>query len=152
MTTMSQDRPLGETITDAATEPFWAAAKEGVLKIRRCTACSKPNWYPRPVCPYCFGDTEWEATQGTGEIYSLTVTRRAGPIPYAMAYVRLDEGAHDAHQHHRLRPRRPEDRATCEGGVQSGAGRQHAADVHSSLMIIRASGRRSVPMHGTASG
>jgi uncharacterized OB-fold protein len=92
MSTMSQDRPLGATITDAATEPFWAAAKEGVLKFRRCTACAKPNWYPRAVCPYCFGDTDWEASKGTGEIYSVSVTRRAGPIPFAIAYVRLDEG------------------------------------------------------------
>jgi len=92
MSTMSQDRPLGASITDASTEPFWAAAKEGVLKFRRCTACAKPNWYPRAVCPYCFGDTDWEASKGTGEIYSVSVTRRAGPIPYAIAYVRLDEG------------------------------------------------------------
>lgn len=92
MSTMSQDRPLGASITDAATGPFWAAAKEGVLKFRRCTACAKPNWYPRAVCPFCFGDTDWEASKGTGEIYSVSVTRRAGPIAYAIAYVRLDEG------------------------------------------------------------
>jgi uncharacterized OB-fold protein len=29
---------------------------------------------------------------GRGEIYSVSVTRRAGPTPYAIAYVRLDEG------------------------------------------------------------
>jgi uncharacterized OB-fold protein len=92
MSTMSQDRPLGASITDASTTPFWEAAKQGVLKIRRCTACKKPNWYPRPVCPFCFGDTEWESSKGTVEIYSVTVTRRAGPIPFAMAYVTLDEG------------------------------------------------------------
>ncbi len=92
MSTMSQDRPLGETIVDAATQPFWEASQRGVLRIRRCTSCKKPNWYPRPVCPFCFGDAEWEDAAGTGEIYSLTVTRRAGPIPFAMAYVRLDEG------------------------------------------------------------
>jgi uncharacterized OB-fold protein len=92
MSTMYQDRPLGSAIVDAATQPFWEAAKQGVLKFRRCTACRKAIWYPRAVCPSCFGDTEWEASEGVGEIYSLTVTRRAGPIAFAMAYVRLDEG------------------------------------------------------------
>jgi len=92
MTLMSQDRPLGTSVVDAATTPFWEAAKRGVLMIRRCSSCSKPNWYPRPVCPYCFGDTQWEETTGMGEIYSVSVTRRAGPIPYAMAYVALDAG------------------------------------------------------------
>ncbi len=92
MTTPYQDRPLGAVVQDAATAPYWAAAREGVLKLRRCTACGKPHWYPRPVCPFCSGDTEWVDAAGTGEIYSLSVTRRAGPIAYALAYVKLDEG------------------------------------------------------------
>ena len=38
------------------------------------------------------GDTEWTDVSGFGTIYSVSVTRRAGPIPYAIAYVKLDEG------------------------------------------------------------
>ena len=38
------------------------------------------------------GETEWVNSPGTGSIYSVSVTRRAGPIPYAIAYVTLDEG------------------------------------------------------------
>jgi len=92
MTTPYQERPLGAPIVDAATEPYWACAKEGVLRIKRCTACSKVHWYPRALCPYCLGDTEWIDASGRGTIYSVSVTRRAGPIPYAIAYVTLDEG------------------------------------------------------------
>jgi len=92
MSTPYQDRPLGKVVVDAATEPYWAAARQGVLKLRRCTACQRPHWYPRPVCPFCQGDTEWVDAAGTGEIYSVSVTRRAGPIPYALAFVKLDEG------------------------------------------------------------
>lgn len=92
MSTPYQERPLGQVVRDAATEPYWAAAREGVLKIRRCTACGEPHWYPRPVCPFCQGDTEWVDARGSGEIYSVSVTRRAGPIPYALAFVKLDEG------------------------------------------------------------
>ncbi len=92
MSTPYQDRPLGTVVVDVATEPYWAAARDGVLKLRRCTTCHKPHWYPRPVCPFCLGDTEWIDAQGTGEIYSVSVTRRAGPVPYALAFVRLDEG------------------------------------------------------------
>ena len=92
MTTMHQDRPLPANLIDAATAPFFAAAQQGVLRLRRCTACQKPHWYPRPVCPFCLGDTEWVDASGLGTVYSVTVTRRAGPIPYALAYVALDEG------------------------------------------------------------
>ncbi|MGE0333256.1 MAG: Zn-ribbon domain-containing OB-fold protein [Ramlibacter sp.] len=92
MSTPHQDRPLPAPIVDAATEAWWSAAREGVLRVRRCTACQKIHWYPRPVCPFCTGDTAWEDSSGRGEIYSVSVTRRAGPIPYAIAYVKLDEG------------------------------------------------------------
>lgn len=92
MTTPYQARPCPAPIVDPSTEPYWNAAKQGVLKFRRCTACSKPHWYPRPVCPYCTGDTEWVDAGGGGTIYAVSVTRKAGPIPYAIAYVALDEG------------------------------------------------------------
>ncbi|NUZ06126.1 Zn-ribbon domain-containing OB-fold protein [Piscinibacter koreensis] len=92
MTTLHQDRPLAANAVDPVTEPFFAGAKDGVLRIRRCTACAKPHWYPRPICPFCMGDTEWVDASGQGTVYSVSVTRRAGPIPYAIAYVTLDEG------------------------------------------------------------
>ena len=92
MVTLSTDRPLAEPIEDAATAHFWAEAKKGLFHIRRCTACHKPHWYPRPLCPFCLSDTEWVAATGLGHIYSVSVTRRAGPLPYAIAYVALDEG------------------------------------------------------------
>jgi uncharacterized protein len=92
MSTMYQERPVGNLIMDAATEPYWTAAKASVLKIKRCTSCSKVHFYPRALCPYCLSDTEWIEASGLGTIYSVTVTRRAGPIAYALAYVTLDEG------------------------------------------------------------
>jgi uncharacterized protein len=92
MTTQYTDRPLAAPLVDAATETFWARAKEGQLCTRTCTTCGKPHWYPRPVCPFCQGNTEWRSASGFGTIYSVSVTRKAGPIPYAIAYVTLDEG------------------------------------------------------------
>ncbi|MGH8783822.1 MAG: Zn-ribbon domain-containing OB-fold protein [Cupriavidus necator] len=93
MTTIYQDRPLAAPIIDSATEKFWEAAKEGQLLIKHCPACGKTHWYPRSLCPYCLGDQlEWQASSGVGTIYSVSVTRKAGPVPYAIAYVRLDEG------------------------------------------------------------
>ena len=92
MSTPYVERPLPAPLTDASTASFWAATREGRFTTRRCQACGKLHWYPRSLCPFCQGDTEWEALSGRGEIYSVSVTRRAGPIPYAIAYVKLDEG------------------------------------------------------------
>jgi len=92
MTTPYQERPLAPVISDTATRPYWDAAREGVLRMRHCPACDRPHFYPRALCPFCQNDTEWVDVSGNGTIYSMSVTRRAGPIPYAIAYVRLDEG------------------------------------------------------------
>jgi uncharacterized OB-fold protein len=92
MSTPSQDRPLGAIQVDAATEHFFAQASEGKLCVKACKSCGKTHWYPRALCPFCMGETEWRESPGQGTIYSVSVTRKAGPIPYAIAYVTLDEG------------------------------------------------------------
>ncbi len=74
------------------TEPFWAAARDGKLMLKRCTECNELHYYPRTICPFCFSDeTDWVEASGTGTIYTYSVMRRV-PSPYAIAYVTLDEG------------------------------------------------------------
>jgi hypothetical protein len=38
------------------------------------------------------GTTHWKTSSGRGTVYSFSVTRRAGPEPFCIAYVTLDEG------------------------------------------------------------
>lgn len=92
MPTPYSDRPLGAALVDASTEFFWNATKDQQLYSRRCSSCGKLHWYPRALCPFCQGETEWERLSGNGSIYSVSVTRKGGPVPYAIAYVTLDEG------------------------------------------------------------
>jgi len=93
MPTMHQDRKITAPVVYPDSEPFWQAAKEGRLLIKRCRDCSQFHWYPRSICPHCGSDaTEWVQASGRGTIYSVSVTRRAGPHAYAIAYVSLEEG------------------------------------------------------------
>ncbi len=72
--------------------PFFDAAREGRLLLKRCMACNEVHYYPRASCPFCGSErTEWVAAQGRGQIYSFSVMRRVAQ-PYAIAYVTLDEG------------------------------------------------------------
>ncbi len=71
--------------------PFVEAASAGKFLLRRCTSCGRAHWYPRAVCPFCFGAASWEEVSGRGTIYSFSVMRRVDP-PYVIAYVTLDEG------------------------------------------------------------
>ena len=72
---------------------FWAACTEGRLLVKHCMACGKPHWYPRTLCPLCINDqTQWKESAGLGSIYTFSVCRRVGPVPYVIAYVRLDDG------------------------------------------------------------
>ena len=73
-------------------QPFFDAAAQGRLMIKRCAACGQPHHYPRALCPFCSSDrTEWMPASGRGRIYSYSVMRRV-PVPYAIAYVTLEEG------------------------------------------------------------
>lgn len=72
---------------------FWDACAAGRLLLKHCTACGKPHWYPRTLCPLCMSDkTEWKESAGLGSIYTFSVCRRVGPVPFVIAYVRLDDG------------------------------------------------------------
>jgi len=74
------------------TQVFWDAARQGKLMIKHCTACGEYHHYPRSLCPFCFSDkTEWREASGKGKIYTHSVMRRL-EIPYAIAYVTLEEG------------------------------------------------------------
>jgi uncharacterized OB-fold protein len=84
-------RQLPDPPLTSESEPFFAAAREGRFLIRRCAACERAHWYPRPACPFCFGETRWEEASGRGTIYSYSIMRRVQP-PYAIAYVTLAEG------------------------------------------------------------
>ena len=88
----TQERKIPAPEATPETRPFWEAATAGRLLIGTCKACGKPHYYPRALCPFCGSDaTEWVAAAGRGVVYSYSVMRRL-PVPYALAYVTLDEG------------------------------------------------------------
>lgn len=85
-------RALPHPEANPETNPYWEAAKKGVLLLKRCIACGRAHHYPRALCPFCFSDRlEWQAASGKGTIYSFSVMKRS-PVPYAIAYVTLEEG------------------------------------------------------------
>ncbi len=86
------DRKIPAPPVNPETQPFWDAAAEGRLLVKRCRSCGQVHYYPRAICPFCFADaTEWLPASGRGTIYSYSVMRRV-PVPYAIAYVTLEEG------------------------------------------------------------
>ena len=61
------------------------------LLIKQCDSCGEYHYYPRVLCPHCMSDkTKWIEAKGTGSIYTYSVMRRG--VPYAIAFVELDEG------------------------------------------------------------
>ena len=87
-----QERPLPAPLLNPETEAFWRAATQGEFLLKRSSETGVVHWYPRALCPYTLTETEWFRSSGRGEIYSVSVTRRGVEVPYAIAYVRLDEG------------------------------------------------------------
>ncbi|MDT4881203.1 hypothetical protein FQZ97_1170330 [compost metagenome] len=74
------------------TEPFWQAATEGKLLLKKCGDCDEVHFYPRAICPHCLSDrTEWITSSGRGKVYSYS-TMGKEDAAYTLAYVTLDEG------------------------------------------------------------
>lgn len=93
MATPYQERKMRDPSMNPGDEPYFQAAGEGKLLLKKCNQCGQHHHYPRAMCPFCWSDkVEWVQAKGTGEIYTYTVTRRGGPVPYCIAYVQLDEG------------------------------------------------------------
>ena len=88
---MTSQRKIAAPVSNVETQPYWDGANKGKLLVKKCLACGEPHFYPRALCPFCFGETEWVETNGQGEIYSFSIMRRAAE-PYAIAFVRLDAG------------------------------------------------------------
>lgn len=84
---------------DAETQPFWDGAREHRLLMKRCAACGRAHFYPRPFCPHCWSDQVlWEEASGRGTLYTFSIVRRndlppwGSRVPYVAAVVDLDEG------------------------------------------------------------
>ncbi|HMN71633.1 MAG TPA: Zn-ribbon domain-containing OB-fold protein [Rhodoblastus sp.] len=88
---MSKQRKIAAPVANVETQTYWDAANAGKLLVKTCRACGQAHFYPRALCPFCFGETDWTETNGAGEIYSFSVMQRAAE-PYAIAFVKLDAG------------------------------------------------------------
>ncbi|MFJ9946122.1 Zn-ribbon domain-containing OB-fold protein [Streptomyces erythrochromogenes] len=86
---------------DDFTRPYWDAAAEGRLLLRRCGDCGRAHHYPREFCPHCWAGEDrvaWEAASGRATLYTWSVVHRndlppfGTRVPYAAAVVDLAEG------------------------------------------------------------
>ncbi|MFI6059040.1 Zn-ribbon domain-containing OB-fold protein [Streptomyces sp. NPDC051286] len=84
---------------DDFTRPYWDAAAEGHLLLRRCRACGAAHHYPREFCPLCWSeDVGWERASGRATLYTWSVVHRndlppfGSRVPYTAAVVDLAEG------------------------------------------------------------
>jgi len=89
---------LPEGIPDSQL-PFWDSLREHLVRVQRCDDCGAFRYIPKDLCPRCHGEkATWTAIDGTGEVYTYTVVRRAptpayqADAPYVLAHVTMTEG------------------------------------------------------------
>ncbi|MFA5522079.1 MAG: Zn-ribbon domain-containing OB-fold protein [Castellaniella sp.] len=94
---MSQTLP--KPIANADSAPYWDAAREHRLVIRRCRDCGALHFMPRYICPECWSEAlEWVESAGKGQVHSFSIIHRAPlaefalRVPYVTALIELDEG------------------------------------------------------------
>ncbi len=78
---------------------YWQKCKEHELWLRHCRSCAKAYFYPRDICPTCYGrDTDWVRASGKGSVYTFGIVHQIprpnykGPVPFIVALVQLEEG------------------------------------------------------------
>lgn len=91
--------PLILPQVDDLNRPFWNGAREGVLRLQRCSSCNILRYPISPVCPSCLStEFAWDEVSGRGEVYTFGVFRHVyndawrDRAPYAVAIVKLAEG------------------------------------------------------------
>lgn len=68
--------------TDAATEPFWTAARQRRLVAPRCGDCGTFRLPPTPFCPECQSRAvDWARLSGRGFVYSFAVVHGFPGLP-----------------------------------------------------------------------
>ena len=74
------------------TAPFWDAANDDKLMLKRCLDTGKAFYPPRTLSPFTgSAQTEWLEASGTGTVYSFSVSKRT-EVPQCIAYIELTEG------------------------------------------------------------
>ena len=93
------EEQLPQPVANGDSLPYWNAARERKLLIRKCKACNEFHFMPRYLCPTCWSDRlEWVESKGTGKVHSFSIVRRASSaayaprVPYVLALIELDEG------------------------------------------------------------
>jgi uncharacterized OB-fold protein len=106
MTGLAETLSKPVPVPDEESRPFFDGAREDVLLLRRCRACSSfvsptggIGTPLRPRCSSCFSaDLEWAPASGRGTLYSFALMHQvydpafADDVPYNIAVVELDEG------------------------------------------------------------
>lgn len=100
MTTPDAIPTRPQPLEDEASRPFWEATRQRRLLYQWCTACTRPVFFPRDICPGCLGSTtlEWRESAGQGTVYTFSNVHRPQmpnfvlPAPYTVALIELAEG------------------------------------------------------------
>ena len=94
---MRAEFPLPDTTWPVLAE-YWAGAAAGELRIPRCEACGRYEWYPRETCSGC-GESAfaWTVMSGKATLFSWSevsfgwVPQFRDKVPFVSGLAALDE-------------------------------------------------------------
>ena len=68
MATPYQERKVSDPVMNVGDEPYFEAAAQGRLLIKKCGDCGEIHFHPRGICPFCLSDkVSWQDAKGTGK-------------------------------------------------------------------------------------
>lgn len=89
-------------VRDRDSAPWWDAVRRHELLLQRCAGCGLLRFPARVVCGRCRSRAaDWVPASGTGRVVSWIVNHQpflpgmSADAPFAVLFVRLDDGAAD---------------------------------------------------------
>lgn len=103
MTTPYQERKLRDPAMMPGDQPYFDAAAEGRLMLKKCGDCGEHHHYPRALCPHCFSDkVEWVHSQRHRRDLHLQHHAPCRPHPLLHCLRDARRRREDDNQHRRL--------------------------------------------------
>ncbi len=90
---------ISPNVDDPESAPFFAAARDHRLVVRRCADCGNGIHTPSAHCPFCDSwNTDWCDVRGAATLYSWTTVvhqvHPGYPTPYTIVVVALSDVPH----------------------------------------------------------
>ena len=86
MATPYQERKIADPVMNVGDEPYFEAAAQGRLLVKKCADCGEVHYYPRGICPFCLSEAAMLSQSFGAEDVCISVGCAVEYLPIAFEF------------------------------------------------------------------